>query len=185
MEGVVYMRYIISGKNMNVSQSLKDNAIAKISKLEKYFTKENDARITMMVEKQGHIIEVTIPMKGTTIRAEESAENMYAAIDQVVDVLERQILKHKNKLIKRHRSHGTLQTDFLATYDEGTEETNQLKIVKSDKFADKPMDPQEACMEMDLLGEAFFVFRNSETDEMNVVYKIKEETYGLIEDPVL
>lgn len=177
------MRYTVSGRNMNVSQALKENAISKISKLEKYFTKENDARITMMVEKQGHIIEVTIPMKGTTIRAEESAENMYAAIDKAVDVLERQILKHKDKLIQRHRGHGTLQSDFLETYDDS--EGGKLKIVKSDRFADKPMDPEEACMEMDLMGQSFFVFRNSETDEMNVVYKIKDETYGLIEDPEL
>jgi len=172
------MRYTVSGKNMNVSQALKDNAIHKISKLEKYFTKENDARITMKLEKQNHIIEVTIPMKGMLVRAEESAENMYSAIDQVVDVLERQILKHKDKLIKRHRGHGTLQNEFLDTYEE---DSPSIKIMQSDRFADKPMDAEEACMEMDLLGQAFFVFRNSETDEVNVVYKIKEDTYGVIE----
>jgi putative sigma-54 modulation protein len=131
------MRYTVSGKNMNVSQALKDNAIHKLSKLEKYFTKENDVRITMKLEKLNHIIEVTIPMKGMVIRAEEEADNMYAAIDQVVDVLERQILKHKDKLIQRHRAHGNLQVDFLDTYEE---DTQPLKIIKSDRFADKPMD---------------------------------------------
>jgi len=166
---------------MNVTQALKDNAISKISKLEKYFTKENDARITMKLERQTHIIEVTIPMKGTVIRAEESADNMYTAIDQVVDVLERQILKHKDKLIQRHRAHGTLQNDFLDTYEA---ESDRIKIIQSDRFADKPMDSEEACMEMDLLGQQFFVFRNSETDEVNVVFKIKDDTFGLIEPKI-
>lgn len=177
------MRYTVSGRNMNVSEALKNNAITKIGKLEKYFTKENDARITMMVEKQSHTIEVTIPMKGTTIRAEESAENMYTAIDKVVDVLERQVLKHKKKLIKRHRGHGTLQEDFLNAYED-EKDSDAIDIVTSDKFAMKPMDAEEACMEMDLLGESFFVFRNADTDEMTVVYKIKEGKYGLIEDPL-
>jgi putative sigma-54 modulation protein len=112
------------------------------------------------------------------IRAEESGDTMIEAIDKVVDVLERQILKHKNKFIKRHRSHGTLQESFLDTY---VEDEKQITIIDSNRFANKPMDAEEACMEMDLLGQLFIVFRNSESDEVNVVFKIKDDTFGLIE----
>lgn len=163
---------------MHVSQSVKDTAIEKISKLEKYFTKANDIQITMSHEKKTQVIEVTIPMKGMVIRAEESSESMFTAIDKVVDKLERQILKHKNKLIQKHRGHGTLQSEFMDTYDD---EIDDIKIIKSDRMADKPMTIEDACMEMDMLSQKFLVFRNSSTEEVNVVYKIKEDTYGLIE----
>ena len=162
---------------MHVSQEIKDAAIQKISKLEKYFSKANDAQITMSHEKKLQVIEVTIPLKGTTVRAEETAESMNTAIDKVVDVLERQILKHKNKLIQKHRGQGALKSEFLDTYTKD----NEITILKSDRMADKPMDPEEACMEMDLLGQKFYVFRNSETEQVNVVYKIKDDTYGHIE----
>lgn len=173
------MRYTISGKNIDITNALRDIVVQKISKLEKYFTEDNDAQITMMVEKQRHIIEVTIPIKGSIIRAEEESENMYAAIDLVVDVLERQLHKHKNKLNKRHHGQGTFKKDFFDTHDKEHEEG--IEIVRTKKFAIKPMDAEEACMEMDLLGHDFFVFRNCDTNEVNVVYKRKRGSYGLIE----
>ncbi len=173
------MKYIITGKNIELTKALKEIVTEKIGKLEKYFTPDNEAHITMVVEKQRHIIEVTIPIKGSVIRAEEEAENMYAAIDLVVDVVERQLMKHKQKLINRHRQQGTFKPEFIEFDQSETEEG--IKIVRSKKFAIKPMDAEEACMEMDLLGHDFFVFRSSETDEVNVVYKRKGGSYGLIE----
>lgn len=173
------MRYIISGKNIQVTEPLKEAAINKLGKLEKYFSEDQEAHVTFSVLKKNHtqIIEVTIPMKGTTIRAEEQDESMYAAIDLVVDLLERQLLRHKKKLVNRHRHHGTFRTTFL---EEDHEEDVGINIVKSKSFPVKPMDAEEACMEMELLGHDFFVFRDSETDEVNVVYKRKDGHFGLI-----
>ena len=174
------MRYIISGKNIQVTPALKEKAIQKINKLDKYFTEDREVQITMTVERPRHIIEVTIPIKGSIIRAEEEAENMYTAIDLVVDVLERQLLKHKQKLIDKHRNHDTFN-DIFVGQQSTKDQDDGINIVRAKKFAMKPMDVEEACMEMDLLGHDFFVFRNCDTDEVNVVYKRKSGDYGLIE----
>lgn len=173
------MRYIISGTNITVTEPLKEAVQDKLSKLEKYFSPETEAHVTFSVVKKSHtqIIEVTIPIKGSIIRAEEEADSMYAAIDLVVDVLERQLLRHKKKLINRHRHHGTFRTTFVEDYHD---EDEGISIVKSKSFPVKPMDAEEACMEMELLGHAFFVFRDSETDDVNVVYKRKDGQFGLI-----
>lgn len=172
------MKFTIVGRNVEVTEALKNATITKLSKLERYFSETNEANVTLIVRKDKHVIEVTIPVKGSIIRAEEEAENMYAAIDLVVDVLERQLLKHKTKLINRHRQHGTFRAGFG---DNNEIEEEGIKIVRSKRFAIKPMDAEEACMEMDLLGHDFFVFRNGDTDEVNVVYKRKGGAYGLIE----
>ena len=177
------MRYIIAGKNFEVTEPLKNIAEEKISKLEKYFTSETIANITMSVIKKLHRIEVTIPIKGTVIRAEDDAENMYAAIDLVVDKLERQLVKHRHKLIDRHRQSGSFRSTFLDIEPEFPEEEGP-KIVRSKRFAIKPMDAEEACMELELLGHDFFVFRNADTEEVNVVYKRKNGDFGLIEPEV-
>jgi len=175
------MRYTVTGKNIEVTEALKDIAVQKISKLEKFFTSETSANITMSVEKKIHKIEVTIPIKGSAIRAEEHDETMYAAIDLVVDKLERQLIKHRQKIVDRHRHSGSFKNDYL---DLDVEEEETLKIVRSKRFAMKPMDAEEACMEMELLGHDFFVFRSSETDEVNVVYKRKNGAFGLIEPEI-
>ncbi len=175
------MRYTVTGKNVEVTEAMKDVAVQKISKLEKFFTPETSANITMSVEKLVHKIEVTIPIKGSVIRAEEHDDTMYAAIDMVVDKLERQLIKHRKKIIDRHHQAGTFKNEYL-DYDE--EDSNHLKIVRSKRFAMKPMDAEEACMELELLGHDFFVFRNSETDEVNVVYKRKNGAFGLIEPEI-
>lgn len=171
------MRYTVNGKNIEVTKALKEAAVSKLEKFEKYFSEDTEAQVTMSVLKKNHIIEVTIPIKGSVIRAEEEAENMYAAIDLVVDVLETQLLRHKKKLINRHRHHGTFRTTFV---EELHEEDEGIHIVKSKSFPVKPMDAEEACMEMELLGHSFFVFRDSESDEINVVYKRKDGQFGLI-----
>lgn len=172
------MNYIIMGKNIEVTDGLKQAVYDKLGRLEKYFTSDTDVHVTFTVEKERQRIEVTIPMKGHIIRAEQVCDDMYVSIDMAVEVIERQVTKHKKKLVDQEQSSGLFQKDFL---DEDTVDDDEIKIIKSKKFAIKPMFPEDACMQMELLGHNFFVFRNAETDEVNVVYKRKGNTFGLIE----
>ena len=172
------MRITISGKNIEVTQGLKDAIYDKLDKLDKYFTPETEAIVTLSVEKTRQKIEVTIPIKGTVIRAEEVSDDMYVSIDLVQEIIERQMRKHKTRLANRYRSAGHFQPAYL---DMDVDDTDEVRIVRTKKFAIKPMDPEEACLEMELSGHSFFVFRNAETDDVNVVYKRKGNTYGLIE----
>ncbi|WP_313132759.1 ribosome hibernation-promoting factor, HPF/YfiA family [Anaerocolumna sp.] len=172
------MRYIISGKNIDVTEGLKSAVYEKIGKLERYFTPDTEIHVTMSVEKERQRIEVTIPMKGTIIRAEQVSNDMYVSIDLVEEVIERQLRKYKNKLIEQKQAAANFNQSFI---EDDYAEDDSIKIVKTKKFAIKPMDPEEACIQMELLGHNFFVYRNAETDEVNVVYKRKGNTYGLIE----
>ena len=172
------MKYIITGKNIDVTEGLKSAIEDKLDKLDRYFNKETEVIVTLNVEKDRQKIEVTIPVKGSIIRAEQTSEDMYASLDLVLDTIERQIKKHKNKIKDRHQQGGVFTSEFLETT---YEEEEEIKIVKTKRFGIKPMDPIEACYQMELLGHDFFVFLNSETDEVSVVYKRKGNTYGLIE----
>ena len=172
------MRITISGKNIDVTQGLKDAVYEKLGKLEKYFTPETEAIVTLSVEKNRQKIEVTVPVKGSVIRAEQVSDDMYVSIDLVQEIIERQMRKHKTRLVNRNRGGGNFQKAFI---EMEVEDPDEVQIVRTKKFAMKPMDPEEACVQMELLGHTFFVFRNSETDEVNVVYKRKDNTYGLIE----
>jgi len=172
------MRYMITGKNIVLTDALKDTVERKLSKLEKYFNKEQEAHVTLSVQKNRHIIEVTIPFNGMILRGEEATDDMYSAIDNVVEKIEKQIIKHKTKLQKRIHNGETLRLLDIPEYNEEEEEG---KIVKRKRFSIKPMDVEEAILEMELLGHNFFVFRNSETEEVNVVYKRKDGNYGIIE----
>lgn len=172
------MRYIIKGRNVEVTEGLKSAVTDKIGKLDKYFTEETEAYVTLSVEKERQKVEVTIPMKGNTLRAEETNSDMYVSIDLVQETLERQLKRYKNKIVDRKHSGEVFTPDFI---DKDYEEDDAIKIEKSKRFAVKPMDPEEACLQMELLGHNFYVFRNSETDEINVVYKRKGNTYGIIE----
>ncbi|NLK73965.1 MAG: ribosome-associated translation inhibitor RaiA [Clostridiales bacterium] len=172
------MRYIISGRNIDVTEGLKTAVYEKIGKLEKYFTSDTEIHVTFTVEKERHKIEVTIPVKGNIIRAEQVSNDMYVSIDLVEEVIERQLRKYKNKLANHKQASLNFNEAFLK---DDYEEDDEIKIVKTKKFAIKPMDAEEACVQMELLGHSFFVFRNSETDDVNVVYKRKGNTYGLIE----
>lgn len=172
------MRYIIKGRNLEVTEGLKSAVTDKIGKLEKYFTEDTEAYVTLSVEKERHKVEVTIPIKGTTLRAEETNSDMYVSIDLVEETLERQLKKYKNKIVDRKHSSDVFAADFI---DKDYDEDDTIQIKKSKRFAVKPMDPEEACLQMELLGHSFYVFRNSETDEINVVYKRKGNTYGIIE----
>ncbi|MTI71992.1 MAG: ribosome-associated translation inhibitor RaiA [Firmicutes bacterium] len=177
------MKIIVSGKNMQVTNALKDTAIKKLGKLDKYFHKDVEAEATMSVEKDRQILEVTIPFAGTILRAEEATSDMYASIDKAVDILERQVKKHKTKLEKRHRSSETIRFENIPSMKEEKED-DEPKIVRTKKFAMKPMDEEEAVLQMELLGHNFFVFTNGETEEVNVVYKRKDGDYGLIEPEI-
>ncbi|MDF2610360.1 MAG: hypothetical protein K0R92_1834 [Lachnospiraceae bacterium] len=175
------MRYIISGKNIEVTEGLKSAVYEKIGKLERYFTPDTEIHVTMNVEKERQKIEVTIPMKGTIIRAEQSSNDMYVSIDLVEEIIERQLRKYKNKIIEQKQSAASLNQAFV---EDDYSEDDSIKITRTKKFAMKPMDPEEACVQMELLGHNFFVYRNAQTDEVNVVYKRKGNTYGLIEPEI-
>ena len=177
-KGVVFMQYIISGKNIDVTEGLRSAVSDKIGKLERYFTPETEVHVTLSVEKERQKIEVTIPMKGNIIRAEQVSDDMYVSIDLVEEIIERQLRKYKNKIIDQQQSAIGLSKAFV---EEEIEEDDEIKIIRSKRFAMKPMDPEEACIQMELLGHNFYVFRNAATDEVNVVYKRKGNTFGLIE----
>lgn len=176
------MQYIIVGKNIEVTEGLRSAVYDKIGKLERYFTPETEVHVTLSVEKDRQKIEITIPVKGNIIRAEEVSSDMYVSIDLVEEIIERQLRKHKNKLIEKQQAAASFNPAFVE--EEGYDD-EEIQIVRSKRFAMKPMDPEEACVQMDLLGHSFYVFRNSETDEVNVVYKRKgKNSYGLIEPQV-
>ena len=172
------MNLVISGKNLDITEGLRSAIEEKIGKLERYFTDTTEVHVTLSTEKNRQKIEITIPMKGSIIRAEEVSSDMYVSIDLVEEVIERQLRKYKNKLIDKEQNVAHLSQSFIEADDF---EDEDIQIIRSKKFAMKPMDPEEACVQMELIGHNFFVFRNSETDEVNVVYKRKGNTYGLIE----
>ena len=172
------MKFIIIGKNIDVTPGLKDAVESKLGKLQRYFTPDTEIHVTLSVQKEHQKIEVTIPVKGNIIRSEQESDDMYVSIDLVEEVIERQLRKYKNKLIQKEQNVAQFSKGFV---DEDTYDEEEISIIRSKKFAMKPMDPEEACVQMELLGHTFFVFRNSETDEVNVVYKRKDNTYGLIE----
>ena len=181
------MNFIISGKNIDVTPGLKDAIEQKLGKLERYFTPETEIIVTLSVEKERQKIEVTIPVKGNIIRSEQTSDDMYVSVDLVEEVIERQLRKYKNKLVARSQGHPTASgsgNNFKKEFFESEDDTSvddEIRIVRTKRFGIKPMYPEDACIQMDLLGHAFFVFCNAETDEVNVVYKRKDGSFGLIE----
>ena len=172
------MKYIIMGKNIEVTPGLRTAVEDKIGKLEKYFTPETEVHVTLSVEKDRQKIEVTIPVKGNIIRSEQVSNDMYVSIDLVEEVIERQLRKYKNKIADKQQEAGNFQKEYL---EHDYLEDEDIQIIRTKKFGMKPMYPEDACVQMELLGHTFFVFRNAETDEVNVVYKRKGNTFGLIE----
>lgn len=173
------MRYTISGKNIEVTEPLRNVVMEKLGKLERYFTPETEIIVTMSVEKERQKIEVTIPVKGNIIRSEQVSNDMYVSIDLVEEVIERQLRKYKNKIVEKHQEGGgNFRKEFL---EKESEDESDVQIIRTKQFGMKPMYPEDACVQMELLGHSFFVFRNAETEEVNVVYKRKGNTYGLIE----
>ena len=173
------MKFIITGRNIEVTEGLKAAIYEKLGKLERYFTPDTEIHVTLSVQKDSQKIEVTIPVKGNLIRSEQTSSDMYVSIDLVEEVIERQLRRYKTILIAQTQNVESFSASFLESEDEPDDEG--IKIVKTKKFAIKPMDAEEACLQMELLGHSFYVFFNSETEETNVVYKRKDGTYGLIE----
>ena len=172
------MQYIISGKNIDVTEGLKAAVQDKLGKLERYFTPETEVHVTLSVEKERQKIEITIPMKGNIVRAEQVSDDMYVSIDLVEEIIERQLRKYKNKIVDQQQSAVSLSKAFV---EEDIEDDDEIKIIRSKRFAMKPMEAEEACLQMELLGHSFYVFRNATTDEVNVVYKRKDGNYSIIE----
>ena len=175
------MKFVITGRNIDVTPGLRSAVEDKIGKLEKYFTPETEVHVTLSVEKDRQKIEVTIPVKGTVIRSEQISSDMYVSIDLVEEIIERQLKKYKNKLIERQQGSHYLKPEFI---EKEYAEDDEVTIVRTKKFDIKPMYAEDACIQMELTGHNFFVFCNAETDQVNVVYKRKGNTYGLIEPEV-
>ena len=172
------MNITISGKNIDVTPGLRQTVNEKLGKLDRYFTPDTQVNVTLSVEKERHKIEVTIPVKGRIIRSEQVSNDMYVSIDLVEEVIERQLRKYKNKIIDKKQSAENFQKAYV---DNDYLENEEIRIVRTKKFDIKPMYPEDACVQMELLGHNFFVFMNADTDQVNVVYKRKGNTYGLIE----
>ncbi|MBR3642876.1 MAG: ribosome-associated translation inhibitor RaiA [Parasporobacterium sp.] len=177
------MKYIINGRNMEVSDRLREQVEKKLNKLDRFFNPNTVVHVTMSLQKDSQKIEVTIPVRGNIIRAEQSSSDMYVSIDLVEEIIERQLKRYKTKLVSRKQNAESFSSTFIEENDEPyiDDDEEGIRIVKTKHFAIKPMDPEEACLQMELLGHSFFVFFNADTNQTNVVYKRKDGTFGLIE----
>ena len=173
------MKFIIIGKNIDVTSGLKDAVESKLGKLQRYFIPDTEIHVTLSVQKEHQKIEVTIPVKGNIIRSEQESDDMYVSIDLVEEVIERQLRKYKNKLVAKNQEGNNFSKTLFET--EESIEDGEVKIVRTKRFGIKPMYPEDACVQMELLGHNFFVFFNAENEEVNVVYKRKDGSFGLIE----
>ncbi len=176
------MKTKVSGKNIEITEALRNAVQTKMEKIGKYFQTDTEAQATLSVEKNRQIVEVTIPINGSLLRAEEETYDMYESIDRVVDKLNKQIQKYKTRLQKRYKSHDTIRFEYIPNIKKEDEE--EIKIVRTKRFPVKPMAAEEAVLQMELIGHSFFVFTNANTSEVNVVYKRKDGNYGLIEPTV-
>ena len=181
LEGMISMKFIIVGRNIEVTPGLRAAVEEKIGKLDKYFNPDTEVHVTLSVEKDRQKIEVTIPVKGSIIRSEQVSNDMYVSIDLVEEIIERQLKKYKNKIVDIQQAVASFSKAYV---ENDYTDDEEIKIVRTKKFDIKPMYPEDACIQMELLGHSFFVFCNAETDQVNVVYKRKGDTYGLIEPEV-
>lgn len=174
------MDIIIRGSKLEITEAMESYAKDKISRLEKYLENSDDTHATILVKIHGHlhIVEVTIPLKNFILRAEESKDDFYAAIDTVTDKLERQIRKNKTRIAAKKNKE---VKDFAYDYIQSIEEESEEKIVKRKKIEVKPMDEEEAILQMELLGHEFYLYKDIETGEPAVIYKRKDGDYGIIE----
>lgn len=175
------MNINVRGKNIEVTPALKEYAERRIGKLEKFLGEDFEAVVALSVTKEEQTVEVTIPFNGMIIRGEESTADMYSSIDLVIDKLEKQVEKYKGKIMERRvRATGGKPVSKKPSTKEKAKE-NGPRVVKTKRFAVKPMDVDEAILQMNLLGHSFFVFFNAENEQVNVLYRRKDGNYGLIE----
>jgi putative sigma-54 modulation protein len=180
------MKYYIRGENIEVTPAIREYVEKKISKLERYFTEAPDAKVNVNLkynQDKSSKVEVTIPLPQLVLRAEEANVDMYAAIDLISDKLERQIRKHKTKVNRKFREKGDFPVTFATTENNGASDLDEdeLELVRTKRFDLKPMDSEEAILQMNMLGHSFYVYTNADTNHTNVVYKRKDGRYGLIE----
>ncbi len=180
------MNFNIRGENLEVTPALREYVEKKVSKLEKYFDTipSSDVHVKLSVLNNDQKVEITIPMPKLLLRAEEKHADMYAAIDLVIEKLERQIRKHKTKVNRKFRGDDSLKYMFKNELEPLAEEDfseDEIEVVRTKRFDLKPMDAEEAILQMDMLGHSFFVFSSSISGFTNVVYKRKDGRYGLIE----
>ncbi len=177
------MRYDIKGKNMEVGERTKEKVSAKLDRVAKLFPEDTEASVLIRSEKLEYIVEITIPMGKRVIRAEVSADDMMAAVDKSVDIIERQVVRYKKRLKAQMRKNAALKAeyDMMPVAEDASDEEALCTIEKNKHFELTPMSPEEAVMQMEMLGHSFFVFRNDGTEAINVVYKRRNGSYGLIE----
>lgn len=173
------MNINVRGKQIKVTNALKDYVEKRVGKLDKYSDDFTDVQVTLSVQKERQRVEVTAPLNGFILRGEEETDDMYSSIDLVVDKLERQMEKYRKRIGKKRVKTIKDEPSFILDSDE--EISQDDVIVKTKKFPAKPMSVDEAVMQMNLIGHSFFVFMNAETEMMNVVYKRKYGDYGLME----
>src|SRR5699024_2209198 len=189
LRGTLIMNYNIRGENIEVTQAIRSHVEDKIGKIERYFETPptSDVNVNLSVYNEEQQVEVTIQMTDLLLRAEEQHTDMYAAIDLVVDKLERQIRKYKTKVNRKFRQEGSPKHVFAELEKEqrehelNEEASDEIEIVRTKRFNLKPMDSEEAILQMDMLGHQFFVFTNAESNDTNVVYKRRDGKYALIE----
>ena len=176
------MELKIRGDKIKITKSMKDYIEDKLSKLDKYLEKSNDVSANVMVKVRGHEqkVEITIPLKSFILRSEETQEDFYAAVDKTIDKLERQIRKNKTRLMAKHEK-ASFDFNFESIDIDKKEEKDQKKVVKRKAIEIKPMSEEEAILQMELLGHEFFMYKDSETMEVAVVYKRKDGNYGVLE----
>lgn len=174
------MELNIRGDKVTVTKAIKDYITDKMSKLNKYFADDKDIKVSIIIRVRNgeQIIEVTVPTNKFTLRAEEKHADLYAAIDLVVDKLERQIRKNKTKLNNKYKN--IIELDINTDFEVSNEEEEDLKIVKRKNIDSKPMDEEEAILQMELLNHDFFVFKNIDEECVSVMYKRKDGNYGII-----
>lgn len=178
------LKFNIRGENVEVTESIRDYVVKRISKLQKFFedSVEATAHVNLKVySNRTYKVEVTIPLPYLTLRAEETSNDMYGSIDLVTDKLERQIRKYKTKVNRKSREKGLKNLEFVPSDDTAEENSEDLKIVRTKQVSLKPMDAEEAALQMDMLGHDFFIFQDAETDSTSIVYRRNDGRYGLIE----
>ncbi|MDQ0177074.1 ribosome hibernation-promoting factor, HPF/YfiA family [Bacillus chungangensis] len=181
------MNYNIRGENIEVTPAIRDYVEKKVSKLDRYFNETPNANVHVnlkVYQDKTAKVEITIPLPSLVLRAEETNLDMYAAVDLIVDKLERQIRKHKTKVNRKFRERGNTKEFFANVAGNGAaqdEEENDLEVVRTKRFDLKPMDSEEAVLQMNLLGHSFFVYTDADTNSTNIVYRRKDGKYGLIE----
>lgn len=168
----------VFGKNLEVTDALREYAEKKVGKIAKFFAQPPTALVTFSIERGIHVVDITISINGLLLRGEEKSTDMYSSVDGAVEKIERQIHKYKTKINRKIREEYRI---ISPTPADTVEVTAEPKIVRTKRFAIKPMSAEEAVMQMELLGHDFFVFFNPELEEVNVVYKRKDGNYGLIE----